>query len=374
MVIPDDIGQPALRAHLDQLLVQQRLPHALLFYGEPGHGLLPAALTLSRDLLCHRPVDGVACRQCASCHRATELIHPDLHFLLPLPGAKSLSSAFYDPWRKAVSENPWLDVYDWSFAADDEGKRVDMHVLDVLATIQHLSLQPFEGGRKVLIIWMAQFLAKEGNRLLKLIEEPPAETYFIFITSHREQVLTTIRSRCMQVFFPPVAPEEVESILCRVGQVDTATAASLAPQAGQDVARALALSRQTGIDFRQDLAKWFRAIVAQKGADLIGWAQAMAGREREQQKQFCVFAIHAVRDVLWVHAGARSPEQTAAGKELVGYLSRQYSPDSWHGVLRGLQEAFEMIGRNANARILWMSLGIDLKNQLAAARQNTIND
>ena len=373
MAVTNDFGQPAIREHLDQLLAQDRLPHAILFYGEPGHGMLPATLSLARDLLCREPVAGKACGQCASCHRATELIHPDLHFLLPLPGAQSLSTEFYAPWRKAVADNPWLDVYDWSFAADSEGKRVDMHVKDVLTTIHQLSLQPFEGGRKVLVIWMAQFLAKEGNRLLKLIEEPPAETYFIFITSHREQVLTTIRSRCMQVFFPPVAQEEVERMLVSFAGVDPVTASSVAPQAGQDIARAIAIARQSGIDFRQDLANWFRAIVARKGADIVRWANTMAGREREQQKQFCLFAIQAVRDVLWVTSGARPAEQTAAGKELVGYLSRQFPPESWHHVLASLQETFEKIGRNANTKVLWMFLGIDLKNHLAAARQNAIN-
>jgi len=373
MAVTNEFGQPNIRAALDRQLSQDRLPHAMLFYGEPGHGMLPAALSVARDLLCHQPVEGKACQNCPSCHRATELIHPDLHFLLPLPGTKSLSTAFYDPWRKAVADNPWLDVFEWSFHADDEGKRVDMHVLDVLATLQQLTMQPFEGGRKVLIIWMAEFLAKEGNRMLKFIEEPPAETYFIFITSHREQVLTTIRSRCMQLFFPPVEDAEVSRLLQSFAGFSAAAADTLAPQAGRDVGRALAMSRQTGVDFRQDLAVWFRAIVARKGADLILWANGMAGRDREQQKQFCRFAIQAVRDVLWVHAGARSAAETAAGKELVEYLSRQFPPEGWADVLSALQDTFEKIGRNANTRGLWMFLGVHLKNHLAMARHQHIN-
>ncbi len=183
----------------------------LLFYGEPGSGILPGALSLANDILCTSPENGKACRNCPSCHRASKYIHPDLHFLLPLAGAKSLTEAYLEPWREAIDRNPWLNVFQWTQFCEVEGKQVDIHKEDIQHVTADLSLQSFEGGNKVLIIWMAQFLAKEGNRLLKMIEEPPEQTYFILITNQREQILPTIRSRCMQVYFPPMEQDEILS-------------------------------------------------------------------------------------------------------------------------------------------------------------------
>ena len=131
MSLLDNFGQPAIRQQLDTILSGNRMPHAMLFYGEPGAGVLPGALSLANDILCTKPVEGKACRQCPSCDRASKYIHPDLHFLLPLAGAKSLSTAFYEPWREAIAENPWLNVFQWTQYCNVEGKQVDIHKEDI---------------------------------------------------------------------------------------------------------------------------------------------------------------------------------------------------------------------------------------------------
>jgi DNA polymerase-3 subunit delta' len=105
MALLDHFGQPAIRQQLDTILSQDRLPHALLFYGEPGSGILHSALSLANDILCQSPDHGKACRNCPSCNRAAKYIHPDLHFLLPLAGSKSLSTDYYAQWREAIASN-----------------------------------------------------------------------------------------------------------------------------------------------------------------------------------------------------------------------------------------------------------------------------
>src|SRR5687767_3644713 len=168
MGLLDEFGQPGIRQQWDTVLEQGKLPHAILLYGEPGSGILPGALSLANDILCVTPVNGKACRKCPSCNRTQKLIHADLHFLLPLAGAKSLTEEYLEQWREAVSTNPWLNVYQWTQFCDVEGKQVDIHKEDIQHVTSDMCLQAFEGGNKVMIIWMAQFLTKEGNRLLKM--------------------------------------------------------------------------------------------------------------------------------------------------------------------------------------------------------------
>ena len=373
MALLNQFGQPAIRYQMDVILSQGRLPHALLFYGEPGSGILPGALSLANDILCTSPVNGKACHHCPSCNRAGKLIHPDLHFLLPLAGAKSLSRDHYEPWREAIAANPWLNVFQWTQFSEVEGKQVDIHKDDIQHVTGDLNFQAFEGGNKVLIIWMAQFLAKEGNRLLKMIEEPPEQTYFILITNQREQILPTIRSRCMQVYFPPIAKDEMERLLVEEYQMDKPSAALIADQSVNDMNRALAIASNATMNFSEEMATWFRALISRKGHELATWSTKMGSQEKEEQKQFALYTLAFVRNILWGNTGKAREENAVEGGEMIKYLRQHYSPDAWHPVIQGLQSGFEKISRNANTKLLWLALSVSIKNQLAAYRLQHIN-
>jgi DNA polymerase III subunit delta' len=373
MALLDHFGQPAIRQQLDTILSGGRLPHALLFYGEPGSGILPGALSLANDILCTSPENGKACRSCPSCHRASKYIHPDLHFLLPLAGAKSLTEAYLEPWREAIAQNPWLNVFQWTQFCEVEGKQVDIHKEDIQHVTADLSLQSFEGGNKVLIIWMAQFLAKEGNRLLKMIEEPPEQTYFILITNQREQILPTIRSRCMQVYFPPMEQEEILKLLVDEYKIDRNNAPLIARQSVQDMGRALAVAHNTVMNFKDEMATWFRAIIGRKGHELATWSNKMGSQEKEEQKQFALYAIAFVRNILWAMSSKDHKEYPVEGSEMIKYLHQHYDPGAWHHVIQGLQSGHEKISRNANTKLLWLALSIHIKNQLTAYRLQHIN-
>ena len=373
MSLLDHFGQPAVRQQLDTILSGGRLPHAILMYGEPGSGILPGALSLANDILCTSPVNGKACRHCPSCNRASKNIHPDLHFLVPLAGAKSLTEQYLEPWREALVKNPWMDVFQWTQYAEVEGKQVDIHKEDIQHVTGDLSLQAFEGGSKVLIIWMAQFLAKEGNRLLKMIEEPPEQTYYILVTNQREQVLPTIRSRCMQLYFPPMEQEEILRLLVEEYKIDRNEAPLIARQSVQDMGRALAVAHNTMMNFKDEMAAWFRAIIARKGHDLAIWSNKMGSQEKEEQKQFALYAIAFIRNILWAIPGNAPAEYPVEGGEMIKYLHQHYQPDAWHPAIQGLQSAHEKISRNANTKLLWLALSISIKNQLAAYRLQHIN-
>ncbi len=373
MALLDNFGQPAIRQQLDAILSGNRLPHAILFYGEPGSGILPGALSLANDILCTSPVDSKACRNCASCHRASKYIHPDLHFLLPLAGAKSLSTAFYEPWREAIATNPWLNVFQWTQFCDVEGKQVDIHKEDVQHITSDLSLQAFEGGNKVIIIWMAQFLAREGNRLLKLIEEPPDQTYFILISNQRERLLPTIRSRCMQLYFPPMEQQEILKLLTEEYAVNPDAAEVIAKQSVHDMGRALTLANNTLMDFKDEMADWFRAVISRKGKEMTLWSDKMGKQDKEEQKQFALYAIAFVRNILWAFSNSNHDKVEVEGAEMIKYLHDHYDPEVWHHISKGLESGHEKIARNANTKLLWLSLSITIKNQLMAYRLQHIN-
>ena len=373
MALLENFGQPAIRHQLDTLLSQDRLPHAILFYGEPGSGILPAAISLANDILCASPVHGKACHQCPACHRAGKFIHPDMHFLLPLAGSKSLSTDYYPQWREAITTNPWLNVFQWTQFCDVEGKQVDIHKEDIQQVTSHLALQAYEGRNKILIIWMAQYLEREGNRLLKMIEEPPEQTYFILITHQREKILPTIRSRCMQLFIPPMEEDQITRLLSTDYHLEPDKAALIAKQSVQDMGRALAVAQNTVMNFKDELASWFRAMIGRKGHEIAAWSIKMGSQEKEEQKQFALYTISFIRHILWAHSGKDHSEHSVEGTEMIQYLNQHYSPETWHKVIQGLQSGFEKISRNANTKLLWLFLSLSVRNQLMAYRLQHIN-
>lgn len=373
MRLLDTFGQPVIRQQWDTVLQQSKLPHAVLLYGEPGSGILPGALSLANDILCSTPIDGKACRKCPSCNRAQKLIHPDLHFLLPLAGSKSLSIEYYDAWREAIASNPWMNVFQWTQFCEVEGKQVDIHKEDIEQVTSNLSYESYEGGNKVLIIWMSQFLAKEGNRLLKMIEEPPAQTYFILITNQREQILPTIRSRCMQIFFPPISTVEIRSLLVNLYHTDARQAEQIALESVNDMGRAMALARNSIVNLKEELIGWFRTILNRKPNEIVTWTTRMAGLDKEEQKQFLLYAISSVREILHENSDQNIYSHQTGSREMFKYMNEHFNPAVWQPVVQGMQTGYEKIARNANTKLLWLFLTITIKNTLSAYRLQHIN-
>lgn len=345
----------------------------MLLYGEPGSGILPGALSLANDILCTNPEQGKACRKCPSCNRTQKLIHPDLHFLVPLAGSKSVSTEYYNQWREALTANPWMNVFQWTQFCDVEGKQVDIHKEDIEQVTSALCYESYEGGNKVLIIWMSQFLTKEGNRLLKMIEEPPAYTYFILVTNQREQLLPTIRSRCMQIFFPPMDAKEINALLISLYHQDEQQAERLSLQSAGDMNKAIALAQHAKTNFREELTSWFRALLSRRPANMSAWSTHLAGLEKEEQKQFLLFAISAVREILHEKTDQNLYGQQAGNREMSKYLNENFNPIAWQPIVQGMQSGYEKIARNANTKLLWLFLTITIKNTLSAYRLQHIN-
>lgn len=152
------------------------MPHALMLTGKEGSGGLPMALALAQYILCEQPGERDSCGACASCQKVSRLEHADLHLTFPVFGAKALSDTYVREFREFARQTPYGSEYDWLQTIEAENKQGNITSEECEAILRNLSFKSYEGGRKVQLIWMAERLGKEGNKLLKLIEEPPAGT------------------------------------------------------------------------------------------------------------------------------------------------------------------------------------------------------
>ncbi len=234
------IGQQQVKHRLTELVQKNRLSHALLFLGREGSGALPLAIAFAQYVLCEKanpkakPENAISlfgeeeiaainlddsCGTCASCLKTAQLVHPDLHFSYPALKRDSkhehvLSTDFITEWRHFVQQFPYGNSADWiNFLKESSSAKIESAVnkqgnitADECNEITHkLSLKSFESAYKILIMWMPEFLGNSGNKLLKLIEEPPADTLFIFVAEDENAILPTILSRTQLIKIPSLS-------------------------------------------------------------------------------------------------------------------------------------------------------------------------
>ena len=184
------IGQASLKKQLTELVKQNRLSHALLLVGKEGAGALPLANAFAQYLVCEQAISSSLdepCGQCSGCKKSMELVHPDIHFSYPTvtrkPGEKPVATDFIREWRDFLSQHSYGNLFDWieliKEKDNSQGKITAEECNDI---IRKLSLKSFESPWKILILWHPELMGNEGNKLLKLIEEPPPQTILLLIS------------------------------------------------------------------------------------------------------------------------------------------------------------------------------------------------
>lgn len=208
MQFSEILGHSHIKKHLIYSADAGRIPHAQLFVGPEGSGVLPMAIAYAQYILC-RNSNGENSGGSESCNlKFNNLSHPDLHFVYPVTTNDKLkkdavSSLFLEDWRVFVKEQSYGNLFDWYQMIGVENKQGQIGVEESQEIVKALSLKAFEGGYKVMIMWMAEKMnIAASNKLLKLLEEPPNKTLFILIAEDEGQLLQTIRSRCQVIQFP----------------------------------------------------------------------------------------------------------------------------------------------------------------------------
>ena len=248
------LGHETQKKSLTDSLAIQRIPHAQLFEGDDGHGLLHMALAYANAVVCGDNIDG------PSMQKATSMVHPDIHFVFPTATTsdvktKPTSNDFLGKWRSFVSEHPFKSLYDWMRYLGAENKQGVINVNDALSVMQKVSLKSFEGGWKCVIVWHAEKLTiAASNKLLKSIEEPPSKTLFLLLCPDAFQLIATIRSRCQRTRFGGIDQNLIEKYLEKNG-VNKALSVAVAGQSKGNIGKALSL-----VDQQNELAEyedWF---------------------------------------------------------------------------------------------------------------------
>jgi DNA polymerase-3 subunit delta' len=368
------IGQKHLKSHLHKTVENGRIPHAQLFVGTAGSGILPMAIAYAQEVLCkNHAKESASFLSCAS--KVKKLVHPDLHFVYPVNTndvikKNAVSANFTKEWRQFVLKNPYSSLFDWLQSLGIENKQGNISVNEAQDLLKTLALKSYEGGYKVMIIWMADKMNTEcSNKILKIVEEPPKNTLLLLLTEAEENIISTIRSRCQKLDFPLLAEEDITSRLIQNHSVSGPNAKKISRQAGGDLNKALHILNNDSDDivFEEWFISWVRtAFIAKgnKGAinDLIHWSESIASKGRETQKKFISYCIELFRQALLKNYKADSLlffESTDAKFSIEKFAPFIHQNNIFE-ITSALEEAAYHVERNGNPKIIFTDLSIKL--------------
>ena len=315
------LGQEGALGILRRALASGRVAQAFLFEGAPGTGKMTTARALAQTLECERET---GCGECGQCRKVAEGLHPDV------------------------------------IVVEADGQFIK--IAQVRQVTARTAYRPHEGRARVVIFDGADAMNLEAaNALLKTLEEPPAQTHFILVSSAPERLPVTVRSRCQRVRFAPLPTDVVASWLERERGLAANEAHAIAALSSGSVARAAELASEEALSSRREHALAIEKGVAAKTLpDLLDAAAALKDDKESLPAGLELLRV-LYRDALVVAMGAG--DGRVVNVDLAGEVERlaALGPSRLRRRIDAVLEAEEQLKGNVNPQLLLENMMLRLR-------------
>ena len=362
------IGHIDVKGRLIHSAKEHRVSHALLFLGPEGAGGLPLAVAFAQYLVCENPGDNDSCGICSACKRMEKHVHPDVSYSFPVSTKEKLkeprSIDFIEQWRKAIIAQPYLSYMNWMENADLENKQGIISVHESQDILHRLNLKAVEAPYKIVIIWLPEKMnASAGNKLLKILEEPPERTLFFLVSENYDGLLTTIISRTQLVKINRISESDMLSELINNHGVDRATAKHLHHKSNGSFSEAMQLidRAEERANFEKIFIEWMRGCYQLNLKVINQLTLKLNELSRDEQKEFLIDCLDNVRECLLINYGNRSLLRLD-GEELnaIARLAPFIHINNADELIDELNKAIFHIDRNANFKLLFSDLSFTM--------------
>ena len=362
MAFEQVIGQQEVRQRLQQMVSEDRLPHAIMLCGPAGCGKLALALGFAIQLLNRTANDEVMLRK---------LEHPDLHFTYPtikLPSMstdhKPVSDDFAREWHELIMGGPFFTMNEWLEMMGGENQQAIITAGESDDLIRKLSLKSSQGGYKVSVIWLPERMNIEcANKILKLLEEPPSQTVFIMVCEEPDKLLETIRSRVQRIDVKKIADDDVRKALMEKRGLTEDVAQRISRMANGNWLKALEMlstdsENELFLDMFQTL---MRLAYQRKVKDLKTWAERMGAMGREKQKRFLDYFLRLIRENFMYNFQQEDLcYMTKREEDFARNFARFINEANILPISDLINRAIRDIGQNANAKIVFYDLALKM--------------
>ncbi len=354
------------------MIQNKRFPHTVLLSGKTGYGSLWLAWQLAGRILC--PENDEKCIQAVKF-----LHHPDLHFIFPTATGKKVSKDpsskdYMNEWNGFLQRYPFASYSDWMTEMGAPDKKGEIRVKDAMELVRQSGTFPVQSQSKVFIIWLAEKMnLNAANKLLKLLEEPPGDTYFILITENERQILPTILSRCLIFQIPKISNAEIKENLTKLFILQPEKAMEIANRAQGNWHTAVQLlnDEDPNKDFKEKFVHWVRIAYKAKNdpqaiLSLQKWAEELASEGNAYRVNFLHFTLEVFRQAYFLN-------RNFPGLSYIRFEEQKFDPQKFAPFVhqKNIQDFYQLINdaiyhlnRNANPKLTFMDLSIKLTRLL----------
>ncbi len=387
------IGQQRVKNILGRAIAEKRIAHAYCFWGAEGIGKDALALEFAKVMNCEQPrpnENGIleACGTCKSCLQASHLQHPNIQFIFSLPAAKSSSGSEKDG---AMGVSPILKLSDDQIQLIQEQLRIkatnpyhnmtipnaaQIRIASIREVKKQISMSSSQPGRRFVIVSEADSMNQEAaNAFLKTLEEPTSQVTIILTTSRREQLLSTILSRCQQIRCDALFDEDIAQALVAHHGIPLEEARLVARLADGSYSKATELLGEDLRQLRVEIVNLLRLMLTPRfvlkfAFELDGLVGKGSGdRDRTKLERMLILLLTWIRDAYALSVSEREDtiiniDQIEDLKRFVGRFGVSGNLDA---AARAIEQAIERLRRNINVTLILTTLALDVRRILYQA-------
>ncbi len=371
MRFSDIPGLSEIKHRLIRSVREGKIAHAQLFVGREGALNLPLAIAYTHYLHCSNKGETDSCGQCAACSKNMKYIHPDTHFVFPVSNVKGekdderFKADIMKSWRSFLLAQPFGDLADWTTSYGGEDKQAIISKEESREIVKALSLKPFESPIKVMIIWLPEYMhPSAANGILKILEEPPINTFFLLVSNSPEKLMPTTRSRTQQVVVPQLSDAELDEFL-QTRESDATKRAKVVAHAEGNVRLAMELMVTEVEDHHQRLADWMRACYKQDAIKLFSLAEEFHELDKLQQHSLLAYTLTMMRETLLVVAGTPTLQRSRDGEQkFVQDFSKVMRLSGVEQAYHLINEAGYQLERNGSAKMIFLDISLRLSKAI----------
>ena len=346
--------------------------HAQLFMGREGVLNLPLALAYVTFLHCTNRSERDACGTCPACFKSLKYIHPDTHFVFPLSNVKGDKDAdqfradIMKIWRTFLLEQPFGNLFDWTNSYGGEDKQAIISKEASREIIKSLSLKPFESPFKIMIIWQPEYMhPSASNGILKILEEPPPNTFFLLVSNSPERLLPTILSRTQQVTVPLLTDKDLDQFLAGRPGLDESKRKKITAEAEGNVRLALELMTSDEAGHHERLVLWMRACYKRDYPAMVTMSEEFHELDKLQQHSLFAYTLVMMRETLLAISGAESLLRSRNGEQkFIQDFSKVMTLPAIEKTHQLVTTAGFHLERNGSAKMIFLDLSLQLSNEL----------
>lgn len=369
MRFSDIPGLGSLKEKLIHSVQNGKVAHAQLLIGKEGALNLPLALAYATYLHCENRGKADACGQCKACSKSLKYIHPDTHFVFPW-NAKAdkdtdrVKAESLKTWRAFLLEQPFGKIADWTAFYGAENKTPLISKDESREIIKTLSLKSFESPFKIMLIWLPEYMhISAANGILKILEEPPPQTFFLLVSNSLEKLMSTLVSRTQKIQVPLLSDDALDTYLQQHTQLTPEERTPILQLADGDLNLAIRqIENEENVD-EEHFARWMRACFKRDYALLVAMADQFHQIDKMNQHQVLFFGLNMLRESLLNRAGSTSIIRSKGSNlKFVQDFSKVMDVLKIEKTAHLISEASYHLERNGSAKMIFLNLSLKLAN------------